>query len=139
MSTSRDIESLFNRFGGDAGRYHEVRAEADAEKARVRWPLLGGVELRENEAPGQPDDGPSENGQSVNAIAMTNPPVAVMPDADSRDQPVCLLKKLAGGPAPADSQGTQAPSEPLVRIFERLRAGERGERPTMPSAWTSRS
>nr|WP_175798270.1 cellulose biosynthesis protein BcsP [Burkholderia anthina] len=139
MSTSRDIESLFNRFGGDAGRYHEVRAEADAEKARVRWPLLGGVELRESEPHGQPDPGSSENGQSPGNIVMTDTPVSVMPDADNRDQTVCLLKKLVGGPATTDSQGPQGSSDPLVRMFERLRTEERGERPKMPSTWTSRS
>jgi len=41
MTTSRDIESLFQCFGGDAGQYQEVRAEVEADEARSRWPLLG--------------------------------------------------------------------------------------------------
>jgi hypothetical protein len=44
MTTSRDIESLFGRFGGDAADYQEVRAEMEADQARSRWPLLGSLD-----------------------------------------------------------------------------------------------
>ncbi|RQR48210.1 hypothetical protein DIE21_24140 [Burkholderia sp. Bp9140] len=139
MSTSRDIESLFKRFGGDAGRYQEVRAEADAEAARARWPLLDGVELRESDPHGQPDSGAPDNGQSLSNIVMTDPHSALAPDADRRDHPPGPLKKLVGRPAASDSARTQGPSEPLVRLFERLRTGATGEGPKKPSLWTGRS
>ncbi|MBN3788760.1 cellulose biosynthesis protein BcsP [Burkholderia sp. Ac-20353] len=78
MSTSRDIESLFRRFGGNAEHYQEVRAEADAERARARWPLLGLVDPGENardEQPGYaaPGDGPGRRNAVMGTIRMTHP------------------------------------------------------------------
>ncbi|WP_322041515.1 cellulose biosynthesis protein BcsP [Burkholderia diffusa] len=139
MSTSRDIESLFKRFGGDAGRYQEVRAEADAEAARARWPLLGGVELRANEPHGQRGQRPPDNAQGLRNIEMTDMRAVSAPDADRRDQPPGSLKKLVGRRAAPDGTGVQGPSAPLVRLFERLRTEAAGEGPTKPSPWMGRS
>ncbi|WP_369067583.1 cellulose biosynthesis protein BcsP, partial [Burkholderia gladioli] len=41
MNTSRDVKALFDRFGGDASSYQEIRMENEALDARRRWPLLG--------------------------------------------------------------------------------------------------
>lgn len=141
MSTSRDIESLFKRFGGDAERYQEVRAEVDAEMARVRWPLLGGVELRDSDLQGQPDSGAPENVPSPSNVVITDTRAALAPDAGRRDQPPGSLKKLVGKPAASDSTstGAQGSPQPLVRLFERLRAETKGEEPKKPSVWTGRS
>lgn len=143
MSTSRDIESLFKRFGGDAGRYHEVRAEADAEVARARWPLLGGVELRTSESQGQPGSGSADGGGSLRKIVTADtralPEPASAPDAGRQDQASGTLKKLFGRPAASDRTDAQGPSQPLGRLFERLRTEATGEAPRKPSVWTGRS
>lgn len=141
MSTSRDIQSLFKRFGGDAGRYHEVRAEADAEVARARWPLLGGVELRESESQGQPGSRSPDGGNSLRKIVLTDTRAlpASTPDAGTRNQMPGPLKKLVSRPAASDSADAQGSSQPLVRLFERLRTEATGEVPKKPSVWTGRS
>lgn len=40
MSSSSDIEKLFDHFGGDASAYQEIGRENEARSARTRWPLL---------------------------------------------------------------------------------------------------
>ena len=40
MNTSRDIEKLFDQFGGNATDYQEIGRETEARTARTRWPLL---------------------------------------------------------------------------------------------------
>ncbi|RQZ29345.1 hypothetical protein DIE16_29050 [Burkholderia sp. Bp9090] len=141
MSTSRDIESLFKRFGGDAGRYHEVRAEADAEVARARWPLLGGVELRASASQGQPGAGSPDGADSLRKIVLadTRALPASAQDNGGREPASGTLKKLVGRPAASDGTDTQGPSQPLVRLFERLRTEPTGEAPKKPSVWTGRS
>lgn len=49
MSTSRDVQTLFERFGGDANGYQEIRTENEAQEARERWPLLGMTDPRKVE------------------------------------------------------------------------------------------
>jgi resuscitation-promoting factor RpfA len=49
MSPSRDIKSLFDRFGGDPDSYREIRMESEAHEARGRWPLLGMIDPRKVE------------------------------------------------------------------------------------------
>lgn len=44
MSKSGDINTLYKRFGGNAGTYQEIGAGEVASSATQRWPLLG--ELR---------------------------------------------------------------------------------------------
>ncbi|RQS69219.1 hypothetical protein DID96_17770 [Burkholderia sp. Bp8963] len=78
MSTSRDIESLFRRFGGDAEHYQEIRAEAEAERARARWPLLGLVDPGESardEQPGYaaPGEGPGLRNAIMATVRVTDP------------------------------------------------------------------
>ncbi|WP_264164484.1 cellulose biosynthesis protein BcsP [Burkholderia contaminans] len=139
--TSRDIESLFKRFGGDAGRYHEVRAEADADAARTRWPLLGGVELRERESQGQPGAGSPDGADTLRKIVLADKrasPVSA-PDAGTRHQTPGALKKLVSRPASSEGPDAQGSSQPLVRLFERLRTNATGEAQAMQSVWTSRS
>ncbi|RQS05932.1 hypothetical protein DIE06_36350 [Burkholderia sp. Bp8998] len=140
MSTSRDIESLFKRFGGDAGRYQEVRAEADAEAARVRWPLLEGVELRESEPPTQPGSGAPNNGPGLRDILRADTQAAPPPPAAvRRDLTQGPLKKLVGKRVASDGSDTRGSSQPLVRLFERLRGEAAGEGHDEPSTWTGRS
>ncbi|WP_264371314.1 cellulose biosynthesis protein BcsP [Burkholderia plantarii] len=49
MNTSRDVKALFDRFGGDASSYQEIRMENEALDARRRWPLLGMIDPRQTE------------------------------------------------------------------------------------------
>ena len=45
MSSSSDIEKLFDHFGGDASAYQEIGRENEARSARTRWPLLVTLDL----------------------------------------------------------------------------------------------
>ncbi|CAD6536213.1 hypothetical protein LMG28727_03316 [Paraburkholderia kirstenboschensis] len=47
MSSSSDIEKLFDHFGGDASAYQEIGRENEAHSARTRWPLLVTLDLRQ--------------------------------------------------------------------------------------------
>ncbi|RQR24885.1 hypothetical protein DIE23_33215 [Burkholderia sp. Bp9143] len=139
MSTSRDIESLFKRFGGDAGRYQEVRAEADAEAARARWPLLEGVELRECEPHAQPGSGAPKGAPGLRDILMADTQAAPPPAAVRRDLTQGPLKKLVGKRSASDATDARGSSQPLVRLFERLRSEAPGEGHDEPSTRTGRS
>jgi hypothetical protein len=51
MNTSRDIETLFDHFGGNAGDYQEIGRENEAKTARTRWPLLATLDLAQPAIP----------------------------------------------------------------------------------------
>ncbi|MDR5857646.1 cellulose biosynthesis protein BcsP [Caballeronia sp. LZ062] len=51
MSTSRDIEKLFDHFGGNAGDYQEIGRENEAKSARTRWPLLATLDFAQPAIP----------------------------------------------------------------------------------------
>ncbi|KQR74163.1 hypothetical protein ASG35_20460 [Burkholderia sp. Leaf177] len=51
MNPSRDIEKLFDQFGGDAGNYQEIGRENEASHARTRWPLLATLDLSQPSIP----------------------------------------------------------------------------------------
>lgn len=52
MSKSDDINTLFRRFGGDAGSYQEIVAMDQTQAAEQHWPLLGQLKpLAHAEAP----------------------------------------------------------------------------------------
>jgi hypothetical protein len=51
MNPSRDIEKLFDKFGGDAGNYQEIGRENEAIHARTRWPLLATLDLSQPSIP----------------------------------------------------------------------------------------
>ena len=51
MSSSSDIEKLFDHFGGDANAYQEIGRENDARTARTRWPLLVTLDLTQPTIP----------------------------------------------------------------------------------------
>jgi hypothetical protein len=52
MNPSRDIQKLFDHFGGDAGDYQEIGRENEARNARTRWPLLATLDLSQPPIPG---------------------------------------------------------------------------------------
>jgi len=51
MNPSRDIQKLFDKFGGDAGNYQEIGRENEAIHARTRWPLLATLDLSQPSIP----------------------------------------------------------------------------------------
>jgi hypothetical protein len=51
MNTSRDIEKLFEHFGGNAGDYQEIGKENEARSARTRWPLLATLDFTQPPIP----------------------------------------------------------------------------------------
>jgi hypothetical protein len=54
MNTSRDIEKLFDHFGGNASDYQEIGRENEAKTARTRWPLLATLDLTQPAIPAIP-------------------------------------------------------------------------------------
>jgi hypothetical protein len=62
MSSSSDIEKLFDHFGGDANAYQEIGRENEARAARTRWPLLVTLDLTQPTIPaiGQRREPPRE-------------------------------------------------------------------------------
>jgi hypothetical protein len=51
MNPSRDIEKLFEHFGGNAGDYQEIGRENEARSARTRWPLLATLDFTQPAIP----------------------------------------------------------------------------------------
>ncbi|MGF6603218.1 hypothetical protein P3T23_007972 [Paraburkholderia sp. GAS448] len=51
MTLSRDIETLFDHFGGNAQDYQEIGRENEARTARTRWPLLVTLDLTQPSIP----------------------------------------------------------------------------------------
>jgi hypothetical protein len=81
MNPSRDIEKLFDQFGGDAGVYQEIGRENEASHARTRWPLLATLDLSQPSIPNvgprrdsllpQGNDRSGENRNTSNGAAQT--------------------------------------------------------------------
>jgi hypothetical protein len=51
MNPSRDIEKLFEHFGGNADDYQEIGRENEARSARTRWPLLATLDFTQPAIP----------------------------------------------------------------------------------------
>ncbi|HZZ09739.1 MAG TPA: cellulose biosynthesis protein BcsP [Paraburkholderia sp.] len=77
MSSSSDIEKLFDHFGGDASAYQEIGRENEARTARTRWPLLVTLDLT------QPAIPPIGQRRATSSQAMSSP--APQPDPDYPD------------------------------------------------------
>ncbi len=46
-----DIRNLFNKFGGDSGKYKEIQRDQDVERAQQNWPIVDAIERARVEAP----------------------------------------------------------------------------------------
>ncbi|WP_244113091.1 cellulose biosynthesis protein BcsP [Burkholderia gladioli] len=119
MNTSRDVKALFDRFGGDASSYQEIRMENEALDARRRWPLLGMIDPRQAELaaasaqPGQPDEAraaasPAEAGARGKAAtqnrthAVLRSTAPLFTRSPRRDVPPAIAPQ----PAPAAPEGS---------------------------------
>ncbi|WP_250526587.1 cellulose biosynthesis protein BcsP [Caballeronia sp. GAWG2-1] len=76
MNTSRDIEKLFDHFGGNAGDYQEIGRENEARNARTRWPLLATLDFAQ---PAIPEIAPRRD---VQASPVHKREFAAQADAD---------------------------------------------------------
>lgn len=89
MSKAEDINTLFRRFGGDAGTYQEISANELAGAAMQRWPILG--ELRpqaHREAPDARKGGAAVGDRQIRGF-LTPPVVSAAPVVpDRRISPV---------------------------------------------------
>lgn len=72
MSSSSDIEKLFDHFGGDANAYQEIGRENEARSARTRWPLLVTLDLTQPAIPaiGQPREPKPQAPVSATPLAV---------------------------------------------------------------------
>ncbi|SAK97467.1 hypothetical protein AWB77_05723 [Caballeronia fortuita] len=78
MNTSRDIEKLFDHFGGNAGDYQEIGRENEAKTARTRWPLLATLDFAQ---PAIPEIAPRRDAQPT--AARARPDEAPIESADT--------------------------------------------------------
>ncbi|WP_321793216.1 cellulose biosynthesis protein BcsP [Caballeronia sp. J97] len=77
MNTSRDIEKLFDHFGGNAGDYQEIGRENEAKTARTRWPLLATLDFAQ---PAIPEIAPRRDVQPNAARPNTDEPSIETPE-----------------------------------------------------------
>jgi hypothetical protein len=85
MNPSRDIEKLFDQFGGNAAEYQEIGRENEARNARTRWPLLATLDLSQpaipNIAPRRDALLPQTRDRSGSAASTAANPLAQAPSA----------------------------------------------------------
>jgi hypothetical protein len=72
MNTSRDIEKLFDQFGGNAADYQEIGRETEANTARTRWPLLATLDFSQPSIPDIAQHDPLAPGKSF--LQANQPP-----------------------------------------------------------------
>ncbi|SAK59331.1 hypothetical protein AWB78_01838 [Caballeronia calidae] len=77
MNTSRDIEKLFDHFGGNAGNYQEIGRENEAMTARTRWPLLATLDFAQ---PSIPEIAPPRDAQPGAPRARSHEPSGEPPE-----------------------------------------------------------
>ncbi|ABE33947.1 hypothetical protein DR64_7340 [Paraburkholderia xenovorans LB400] len=82
MSSSSDIEKLFDHFGGDANAYQEIGRENEARSARTRWPLLVTLDLTQ---PTIPAIGQRREARPQAPMAAGSPVAVDRQDSTSKD------------------------------------------------------
>lgn len=104
MSSSSDIEKLFEHFGGDANAYQEIGRENEARTARTRWPLLVTLDLTQPTIP--------EIGQRREA--QPQPPVNAAPAADRQDSTPKDVASVTRAKAPLFTRSHRRDIPPVV-------------------------
>ncbi|WP_119153340.1 cellulose biosynthesis protein BcsP [Caldimonas tepidiphila] len=146
MPFSKDIHTLFQRFGGQPEHYKEIGREEEALQSTQRWPLLGAVQEGAahripdvtRDAPAAPEDGaalprlPRVNLPPPGAAAAV-PPLATAAPARDTAPPAGLPGKPEGAASrdalPARPAAAGSPS--LSGVFRRL---SRVPEPSAPAA-----
>lgn len=123
MSKAEDINTLYKRFGGNAGTYQEIGASELAGAATLRWPLLGELRPQEHrEAPAATRGGVAVGDRQVRNFMV--PPVQRSAPVDPPiEQPAAVAQAK-----PAQPQTSSAPESmqtesvaPLFRKPEKTR------------------
>jgi hypothetical protein len=104
MSSSSDIEKLFDHFGGDANAYQEIGRENEARTARTRWPLLVTLDLSQPTIP--------EIGQRREARPL--PPVSATPAVDPQDTMPKDVASVTRAKAPLFTRSHRRDIPPVV-------------------------
>ena len=104
MSSSSDIEKLFDHFGGDANAYQEIGRENEARTARTRWPLLVTLDLTQPTIP--------EIGQRREA--KPQPPVAAAAAVDRQDPMPKDVASVTRAKAPLFTRSPRRDIPPVV-------------------------
>lgn len=125
MSSSSDIEKLFDHFGGDANAYQEIGRENEARSARTRWPLLVTLDLTQPTIPaiGQRrelardtsarDAAPALDGQDPtpkDAVSVTRAKAPLFTRSHRRDIPPVVVATQSVAPAAASRFGALEPN-----------------------------
>ncbi len=123
MSSSSDIEKLFDHFGGDARAYQEIGRENEARSARMRWPLLETLDLTQPAIPAigqrreleaqppaseaQPGDG-AQDKTPKDAASVTRAKAPLFTRSPRRDIPPVVVAAAAATPSGGSRFGVLA-------------------------------
>ncbi|MDR5783295.1 cellulose biosynthesis protein BcsP [Caballeronia sp. LZ065] len=108
MNTSRDIEKLFDHFGGNAGDYQEIGRENEAKSARTRWPLLATLDFAQ---PAIPEIAPRRDSQAGTSGAAGSEPAmepAARPTPIHRGRPQLFTRPHRRTIPPVDAPAAQS-------------------------------
>ena len=119
MSSSSDIEKLFDHFGGDATAYQEIGRENEARSARTRWPLLVTLDLTQPTIPaigqrreakpetlaGAPVAVDRQDTTPKDAASVTRAKAPLFTRSHRRDIPPVAVAAAASGPRGASRVG----------------------------------
>ncbi|MDR5762184.1 cellulose biosynthesis protein BcsP [Caballeronia sp. LZ035] len=108
MNTSRDIEKLFDHFGGNAGDYQEIGRENEAKSARTRWPLLATLDFAQ---PAIPEIAPRRDNQAGASGAAGSDPAgepAARPTPIHRGRPQLFTRPHRRTIPPVDAPAAQS-------------------------------
>lgn len=126
MSSSSDIEKLFDHFGGDANAYQEIGRENEARSARTRWPLLVTLDLSQplipaigqrrearpqSPAAGSPVAVDRQDSAPKDAASVTRAKAPLFTRSHRRDIPPVAVAATAGAPRGASRFGAFAPKD----------------------------
>lgn len=140
MSKSEDINTLFRRFGGNAGTYQEIGASELAGAATTRWPLLG--ELRpqaHREAPDARKGGALVGDRQVKSFLVPPAGAPAAPNAremisDALPEPVvarvveAVPVAVAAVPLPPIEPSSESLETPKVKPKQAARGARSGSR-----------
>jgi hypothetical protein len=141
MSRAEDVNTLFRRFGGDAGTYQEIVATQQVDSAVSKWPMLDQIRVQITPtAPSASLAGMAQQERLRQAVVVPAPstPVAV-PESVPPVTPVVGRSALSAVPevppvarsvAPVVAEAVAPERAGLQSMFRRMV----GQRPTPASA-----
>lgn len=106
MTTSHDIEMLFERFGGDATSYHDVSREREYYHAREHWPLLAMIDTLDLMPAGA-------HAQATQSFARTGTQSSEAPGPGARPAHAQNEQPFAHATRPGARQANTRPEHPV--------------------------